>query len=84
MERQITVRLPRDLARHLDRLAAERRIGRSGLVREAVQAYLVGGAAGATDRPFDRVADLAGSVSGGPPDLAARHREYLRKRFRGR
>ena len=28
---------------------------------------------------FDRVRDLAGVVYGGPPDLGARHREYLKE-----
>jgi Arc/MetJ-type ribon-helix-helix transcriptional regulator len=83
MERQISVRLPSDLARRLDRLASKRGVDRSGVVREAIAAYLAGGAAGADERPYDRVSDLAGSVSGGPPDLGARHREYLRERFRG-
>ena len=83
MERQISVRLPSDLARRLDRLASKRGVDRSGVVREAIAAYLAAGAAGADQRPYDRVSDLAGSVSGGPPDLGARHREYLRERFRG-
>jgi Arc/MetJ-type ribon-helix-helix transcriptional regulator len=82
MERQMSIRLPLDLARRLDRLAAKRGVNRSGVVRAAIAAYLAGGAATA-ERPYDRVADLAGSVSGGPPDLGARHREYLRERFRG-
>lgn len=81
MERQISVRLPEELARRLDRLAQRRRTDRSGLVREAIQAYLAGTTASAAERPYDRVSDLAGSVYGGPPDLGARHREYLRERF---
>ncbi|HEX9581746.1 MAG TPA: ribbon-helix-helix domain-containing protein [Gemmatimonadales bacterium] len=82
MPRQISLRLPDELARRLDRLAAKRRMDRSLVVREAIQAYLVDGGAGA-GRPLDRVRDLAGSLRGGPPDLAAGHREYLRQRLAG-
>ncbi len=80
MDAQITVRLPEELADRLDRLAAERRVRRSQLVREAIRAYLehpAGPAEG--ERPFDRVRDLAGLVYGGPPDLGARHREHLKE-----
>ena len=41
----LTLRLPADLARALDRRAGERDTGRSQLVREAVTAYLAGTAA---------------------------------------
>lgn len=83
MPRQISLRLPDDLARRLDRLAAKRRTERSLVVREAIRAYLVGEAASETGRLFDRVGDLAGSVRGGPPDLGLKHREYLKERLGG-
>lgn len=84
MDAQITVRLPEELADRLDRLAAERGVRRSQLVREAIRAYLEHPeGAGAGERPFDRVRDLAGVVYGGPPDLGARHREYLKEIFLG-
>lgn len=79
MEAQITVRLPVELAKRLDHLAARRGVRRSELVREAIRVYLEGPVEGGPgDRPFDRVRDLAGVVYGGPPDLGARHREYLK------
>ena len=56
---------------------------RSQLVREALQAFLEGPAASDANRPFDRVRDLAGVVYGGPPDLGARHREYLKEQLGG-
>jgi Arc/MetJ-type ribon-helix-helix transcriptional regulator len=80
MEAQVTVRLPRTELERLDRLAARRGVRRSVLVREAIRAYLEGPVEGrAEERPFDRVRDLAGVVYGGPPDLGARHREYLKE-----
>lgn len=84
MESQITVRLPGELAERLERLALERGVGRSQLVREALQAFLERPAAPEVGRPFDRVRDLAGVVHGGPPDLGARYRGYLRGLFVGR
>lgn len=84
MDAQITVRLPQDLAQALERLAAERGIGRSELLRQALRAYLEGPTTAETERPFDRVRDLAGFVYGGPPDLGASHREYLKEIFGGR
>jgi Arc/MetJ-type ribon-helix-helix transcriptional regulator len=83
MESQITVRLPEELAERLDRMASERGVRRSQLVREALLAFLEGPAACDAERPFDRVRDLAGVVYGGPPDLGARHREYLKEQFGG-
>lgn len=83
MDAQITVRVPQELAQVLDRLAAQRGIGRSELVREALRAYVEGPAVNESERPFDRVRDLAGTLYGGPPDLGARHREYLKEIFGG-
>ena len=83
MNSQITVRLPDELVRRLDRLAEARSIRRSELVRDAIRAYLKGPAAAEGEAPFRRVEDLAGVVYGGPPDLGARHRDYLKERFLG-
>lgn len=83
MESQISIRVPRDLARRLERLAKERGVRRSQLVREAIEVYLQGGLAAEGADPFARVQDLAGVVYGGPPDLGARHREYLKELLGG-
>ncbi len=83
MERQISVRLPEELARRLDTAAEASGAPRSRLVRDALRLYLEGTAAGGEERPFDRVRELAGVAYGGPADLAARHREYLRQRLAG-
>lgn len=78
MGKQISLRLPEPLLRRVDREARRRRVRRSDLVREALEVFLRGGAAGGNDRPYDRIRDLLGSLSGGPQDLGERHREYLR------
>lgn len=78
MQGQITVRLPKDLESRLEAFARERGLRRSEVVRDALRRYLEGPAVGA-GRPYERVKELLGSASGGPPDLAARHREYLQE-----
>lgn len=84
MGTQISLRLPDPLFRRVNQEARRRRLRRSDLVRQALEAFLEGGAALAGDRPYDKIRDLIGSVSGGPPDLGERHREYLRVLIRDR
>lgn len=84
MERQITLRLPKDLANRLDEVAEASGIGRSRLVRRAIRSYLENQTVPELDRPFDRVRELAGTAYGGPPDLGERHREYLKDLLIGR
>lgn len=84
MERQISLRVPETLFRRLDRLARKNGIRRSELIRRALAAYLQSMEGGWSDYPYERVRHLAGSVSGGPPDLGERHREYLKELFRDR
>ena len=78
MEAQISVRLHEPLLKQLNREARKRRVRRSDLVREALEAFLSGEAAGINSLPYERVHDLVGSLSGGPPDLGEQHRKYLR------
>ena len=79
MERQLTLRLPADLAAKLDRSARRLRRKRSEVVREALEHYLE---SELEVRPIERVRDLLGSVSSGRPDGGQRHREYLIRRLR--
>jgi Arc/MetJ-type ribon-helix-helix transcriptional regulator len=74
--RQVSLRLPDRLVKTIDRRARESRTTRSDLVRQILERTL-DDAAAVRDRPYDRVQDLIGSVSGPPNDLGARHREYL-------
>lgn len=77
LDSQICVRLPARLAEELRENAELRGVDRSDVVREALRLYLEG--APESDRPWDRIAHLAGAATGGPPDLGARHREHLKK-----
>jgi metal-responsive CopG/Arc/MetJ family transcriptional regulator len=79
MERQLTMRLPAELATKLERSAKRLKRKRSEVVREALEQYLN------TEpevRPIERVRDLLGSVESGRPDLGQRHRDYLIRRLR--
>lgn len=84
MPRQITVRLPDDLGRALATAARRGRRKSSEIVRLALEEYL--GAIGRRGgRAADRVRSLIGALDSGIPDLAERHRDYLRERLkRGR
>lgn len=82
MSRQVSLRLPEKLISQLDRRANRQRQTRSELIREILEQDLRGG--GTPDHPYARVHDLVGSVSGGPPDMGARHRKYLVESIRER
>jgi hypothetical protein len=79
MERQLTMRLPAELATKLERLAKRLKRKRSEVVREALEQYLD---TQPEVPPIERVRDLLGSVASGRPDLGQRHREYLTRRLR--
>ena len=79
MERQLTMRLPADLADKLERSARKLKRKRSEVVREALEQYLD---TPADTRPVERVRDLLGRIQSGVPDLGQRHRDYLIRRLR--
>lgn len=79
MERQLTMRLPADLADKLERSARKLKRKRSEVVREALEHYLD---TPADTRPVERVRDLLGRIQSGVPDLGQRHRDYLIRRLR--
>jgi Arc/MetJ-type ribon-helix-helix transcriptional regulator len=78
MGAQISVRLQEPLFKQLNQEARKRRIRRSDLIREALEAFLGGKVARVDSLPYERVRDLVGSLSGGLPDLGEQHRKYLR------
>jgi Arc/MetJ-type ribon-helix-helix transcriptional regulator len=78
-DEQLTLRLPADLARALRRLARERKITRSSVVREAVQAYLAAEKTPDADVAWRQVAPLVGSVR---LDRAAVEQDALARRIR--
>lgn len=77
MNAQVSVRLPEDLRRELDAVARARGVRRSRVLREALRLYLRGAPGQAS--PYQRVRELAGVAYGGPDDLGAAHRDYLRE-----
>ena len=79
MERQLTLRVPAELAAKLERSARRLKRKRSEVVREALEQYLESEPA---VRPIERVRDLLGTFASGKPDLGQRHREYLIGRLR--
>jgi Arc/MetJ-type ribon-helix-helix transcriptional regulator len=81
---QISLRLPETLLREIDRQARQRRLSRSDVIRQLLEAQLGGARDAELDHPYARVRDLVGSVSGGPTDLGRRHREYLTELVRDR
>src|SRR5438445_5700849 len=82
VERQLTLRMPANLATKLDRVARQTRRRRSEVVRLALEQFLSEADTKVERRPIDLVRDLLGSMDSGVPDLGQRHREYLLKRLR--
>jgi metal-responsive CopG/Arc/MetJ family transcriptional regulator len=82
MERQLTLRMPADLATKLDKVARHTRRKRSEIVRLAVEQFLGEAETKIQRRPIELVRDLLGSMESGVPDLGQRHRDYLLKRLR--
>jgi predicted DNA-binding protein len=61
-EDQLTLRLPRDLARLLARRARERGLPKSQVVREAIQVYLASASPPVAGAAWDRVKHMVGSL----------------------
>lgn len=81
MEAQLTVRLPAELSRALERAARRLQRKQSDIVRLALREFL-GVASGTAARPADRVRGLIGSLESGVPDLADRHRAHILESLR--
>ena len=78
-DEQLTLRLPRELARVLAKRARETGTPKSKLVREALEAYLAGPPAADAHAAWQRVAHLVGSVA---LDPAAVERDLLASQIR--
>lgn len=76
----LTVRLPESLVAQIDAESRERKVSKSDIVRERLQA----GAGERRQSALDRIADLVGSVDGLPADLSARKKHHLRVTGYGR
>jgi len=80
MDDQITLRIPRDLARALARQARRRGVPKSHLVREALRGYLAGGSVEREPRgTAEQIAPFLGSLT---LDRAAIERDALARRIR--
>lgn len=80
MESQLTVRLPADLVVKVRERAKRMRLKRSDVVRMAVREFLEGPEA--TDRPYERVKHLIGSIRSGAGNLSSQRREDLIQKMR--
>jgi len=58
------------------------KLKRSEIVRGALQEFNREFRSAEENKPYDRVADIIGTVSSGIPDLGEAHREYLFKKIR--
>ena len=81
MDAQLTVRLPDDLEKDIAMLASKLHLKRADIVRMALENFVRQAMGKETDRPYDRVRSLIGSVSSGIPDLGELHREHLVRKF---
>ncbi|MBI4543335.1 MAG: ribbon-helix-helix protein, CopG family [Gemmatimonadetes bacterium] len=80
MDDQLTLRIPRDLARALSRQARERAVPKSQVVREALAGYLgLSEAAAPAASVWERVRHLVGSVQ---LDAARIEADELSRRIR--
>ncbi len=75
-----SVRLDPKTQRALDHLARSKSKTKSEIVREAIELLAEKG----TQRPYEKVSDLIGCVTGGPPDLSedtgSKFRELLARK----
>ncbi len=83
MKSQITIRLPEDLEEDLNEMSRKFRLKRSDIVRMALEKFAREFKGAETERPYEKVADVIGTISSGLPDLGEAHRKYLLKRMRG-
>ncbi len=77
----MVIRVPEALAAEIEDVARARGVSKSEVARER----LARPAAGEPEAdPLASIRDLIGSVKGGPPDLSARKKHYLREWGYGR
>jgi len=81
----ITVRVDVKTERLIQRLARKRGRSKSEVIRDAIDvlAKQIQGQE-ETERPFESVRDLIGSIRGGPPDLSVRTGEQFRRMVRAK
>jgi metal-responsive CopG/Arc/MetJ family transcriptional regulator len=80
MTSRLTIKLPDELEEDLSALSKRLRLNRSDIVRMALENFIGEFKASGKSKPYDKVANIIGSVSSGIPDLGEAHRKYLSKR----
>ena len=78
----LTVRLPEAMVAKIEAESRRRKLTKSDVVRERLQA--VDGPQAASSTRLDGIADLIGSVEGLPEDLSSKRRDYLKSTRYGR
>ncbi|MBM4341315.1 MAG: ribbon-helix-helix domain-containing protein [Deltaproteobacteria bacterium] len=82
MKSQITIRLPEDIEENLRELSEKFRLKRSDIVRMALEKFAREVKGGGEEKPYDKVANMIGTISSGLPDLGEAHRRHLLKKMR--
>ena len=82
MKSQLTIRLPDDLEEGLSALTRRLRLKRSDIVRIALQRFIEEFKTVKEANPYERVANIIGTVSSGIPDLGEAHRRHLVKKIK--
>jgi len=78
----LTVRLPESVVAEIDAESRKRKVSKSDIVRERLQAGPIRGQP--RSALLDSIADLIGSVDGPPEDMSARVKHYLKSTGYGR
>ncbi len=78
----LVLRIPDDLARELEAEAKERHLTKSEIVRRRLVA--AGSQSPGTASGFALIADLIGTVEGGPSDMSVRKKHYLKTKGYGK
>ena len=79
MSTRISLRLPSELLGRVDEAAKQAGLSRTAYVCRALERSLPDAWPETSPRSQEPLGSLAGVVCGGPPDLAAEHRRYLRQ-----
>lgn len=72
----LVIRIPDDLAMELEAEAKRSNVTKSEIARKRLMAGY--SQEGQTASGFDLIADLVGTVEGGPSDMSARKKDYLK------
>jgi hypothetical protein len=78
----LVIRIPDDLARELEAEAKEANLTKSEVARRHIMTGLSHGRE--TVSGFDLIADLVGTVEGGPVDMSTRKKDYLKTKGYGK